>query len=70
MLFLRSLDTSVFIAAMCMRNFIFNKNFCDSVALNELSEGVAVYRKNNQPEADFWKNMCRKLLYLNERGWF
>ena len=69
LLFMRSLDTSAFNAAMCITSFIFNKHFGDSVVIDGLSEGVAVYRQNNLPEADFWKNMCRKLLYLNERGW-
>lgn len=70
MLFLRSLDTSAFNAAMCIHDFVFHKNFGDNVVRAGLDEGVAVYRKNNRPEADFWKNICRKLLYLNERGWF
>ena len=68
-LFMQSLDTSAFNAAMCIKSFILYKHFGDSVVRDGLSEGVAVYRKNNLPEADFWKNMCRKLLYLNERGW-
>lgn len=70
MLYMRSLDTSAYNAAMCIKDFIFHKHFGDDMVLKDLSEGVAVYRKNNRPEADFWKNMCRKLLYLNERGWF
>ena len=70
LLYMRSLDTSTFNAAMCIKDFIFHKHFGDNVLLEGLSEGVAVYRKNNQPEADFWKNTCRKLLYLNEKGWF
>ena len=68
-LFMQSLDTSAYNAAMCIKSFILYKHFGDSVVRDGLSEGVAVYRKNNLPEADFWKNMCRKLLYLNERGW-
>jgi len=54
---------------MSIKDFIFHKHFGDKVH-KDLSEGIAVYRKNNQPEADFWKNMCRKLIYMNERGWF
>ena len=69
LLYMRSLDTSTFNAAMCIKDFIFHKDFGDKVH-KDLSEGIAVYRKNNQPEADFWKNMCRKLIYMNERGWF
>ena len=69
LLYMRSLDTSTFNAAMCIKDFIFHKDFGDKVH-KDLSEGIAVYRKNNQPEADFWRNMCRKLLYMNERGWF
>lgn len=69
LLYMRSLDTSTFNAAMCIKDFIFHKHFGDKV-YKDLSEGIAVYRKNNQPEADFWKNMCRKLIYMNERGWF
>ena len=69
LLYMRSLDTSTFNAAMCIKDFIFHKHFGDKDH-KDLSEGIAVYRKNNQPEADFWKNMCRKLLYMNERGWF
>jgi hypothetical protein len=69
LLYMRSLDTSTFNAAMCIKDFIFHKHFGDKDH-KELSEGIAVYRKNNQPEADFWRNMCRKLLYMNERGWF
>lgn len=69
LLYMRSLDTSTFNAAMCIKDFIFHKHFGDIVH-KDLSEGIAVYRKNNQPEADFWKNMCRKLIYMNERGWF
>ena len=70
-LFMRSLDTSAYNAASCIQDFIFHKHFGDEVVRNGLSEGIAVYRKNNQPEADFWKNMCRKLLYLNEeKEWF
>ena len=68
-LFMQSLDTSAYNAAMCIISFILYKHFGDSVVRDGLSEGVAVYRKNNLSEADFWKNMCRKLLYLNERGW-
>jgi hypothetical protein len=70
LLFMRSLDTSAYNAASCISGFIFEKHFGDTVVREGLSEGIAVYRKNNQPEADFWKNMCRKLLYMNERGWF
>ena len=56
---------------MCIKGFIFYNQFCDSVACDEISEGIAVYRKNNQPEADFWRNMCREIIYLNEeKGWF
>ena len=69
LLYMRSLDTSTFNAAMSIKDFIFHKHFGDKVH-KDLSEGIAVYRKNNQPEADFWKNMCRKLIYMNERGWF
>jgi hypothetical protein len=69
-LFMQSLDTSAFVAAMAITSFILHKQFSDSVVREELSEGIAVYRKNNQPEADFWKNMCRKLFFLNEKGWF
>ena len=69
LLYMRSLDTSTFNAAMCIKDFIFHKHFGDKDH-KDLSEGIAVYRKNNQPEADFWRNMCRKLLYMNERGWF
>ena len=69
LLYMRSLDTSTFNAAMCIKDFIFHKHFGDKVH-KDLSEGIAVYRKNNQPEADFWRNMCRKLIYMNERGWF
>ena len=69
-LYMQSLDTSAYTAAMCIKSFIFYNQFCDSVACDEISEGIAVYRKNNQPEADFWRNMCRKLLYMNERGSF
>ena len=69
LLYMRSLDTSTFNAAMCIKDFIFHKHFGDKDH-KDLSEGIAVYRKNNQPEADFWKNMCRKLIYMNERGWF
>ena len=61
-LFMQSLDTSAYNAAMCIKSFILYKHFGDSVVRDGLSEGVAVYRKNNLPEADFWKNMCRKLL--------
>lgn len=70
LLFMQSLDTSAFNAAMCIKDFILHKQFSDRVVIDGLSEGVAVYRKNNQPEADFWKNMCRKLIFLNEKGWF
>ena len=65
-LYMVSLDTSAYIAAMCIKDFIFNKQFRNSLALDELSEGIAVYRKNNQPEAEFWRNMCRQIIYLNE----
>jgi hypothetical protein len=66
-----SLDTSVYIAAMYIKDFIFHNKFCDSMARDELSEGVAVYRKNNLPEAEFWRNICRKIISLNEEEkWF
>lgn len=62
LLFMQSLDTSAYIAASGMKDFIFNKQFGDTVVRNDLSEGIAVYRKNNLPESDFWKNMCRQII--------
>ena len=68
-LYMQSLDTCTYNAASNLKDVLFNDKCIESKINNDISEGLAVYRKNGKSETDFWKNTCRQIIYLYEKGW-
>lgn len=69
LLYMRSIETSAFNAAMCISSILFSKSFSNSLVYGGISQGIVVYRKNGLSEADFWKNTCRQIIHLYEIDW-
>ena len=63
-IFLYTLESCTFAAAGSVKHMLMGDQYAADHAYRGFSRGLAIYRKNGQSDADFWRNTCKDVVRM------